>query len=117
MAIRQRGAARSEARHCGTVGTCVRSSVTANLYQQAHESEVEAELELEETTGTAFPHEDRTSCEWSERGSVAEDGGLVLAFRGINQDEQDRLDAQNFVRGLKAPARPDPDYEAIMAKS
>jgi hypothetical protein len=49
--------------------------------------------------------------EWQESGTIAE--GLVIAFAGINQDEQDKLDMENFARGLKEPAAEDPGGKAF----
>jgi len=49
--------------------------------------------------------------DWKETGSVAQ--GCVIAFEGINQDEQDKLDVENFARGLKAPTQEDPGGKAF----
>src|SRR5690348_12910053 len=43
--------------------------------------------------------------EWTESGTL--DAGVILAFDGINLDEQDALDMENFSRGLKAPVAED----------
>lgn len=63
-----------------------------------------------------FRANDASTRAWTEHGALCDDG-IVVRFQGINQDEQDDLDAQNFVRGLKAPAPPDPDYDAIVHAS
>jgi hypothetical protein len=49
--------------------------------------------------------------EWQESGTITE--GFVIAFLGINQDEQDKLDMENFARGLKEPAAEDPGGKAF----
>jgi hypothetical protein len=42
-----------------------------------------------------------------------EPGGLVVAFVGINNDEHDKIEMENFSRGLKAPAKEDPGGKAF----
>jgi hypothetical protein len=49
--------------------------------------------------------------DWQETGSPAE--RVVIAFDGINQDEQDKLDVENFSRGVKTPAAEDPGGKAF----
>ncbi len=39
--------------------------------------------------------------------------GLALTFDGINLDEQDALDMENFARGVKEPAKEDPGGKAF----
>jgi hypothetical protein len=49
--------------------------------------------------------------DWQETGSTSE--GVTIAFEGINQDEQDKLDMENFARGVKTPAKEDPGGKAF----
>jgi hypothetical protein len=49
--------------------------------------------------------------DWQETRSAA--GGMVIAFDGVNQDQQDQLDMENFARGVKTPAKEDPGGKAF----
>lgn len=51
--------------------------------------------------------------DWAESGAV--ETGLTLTFDGINLDEQDALDMENFARGVKEPAKEDPGGKAFAA--
>lgn len=43
---------------------------------------------------------------WHEEGALP--GAIVLSVDGVNQDELDKLEIENFARGLSAPAKEDP---------
>ncbi len=60
--------------------------------------------------GAALTYRGRMA-DWEEAGSPS--GGMVIAFEGINQDEQDKLDMENFARGVKTPAKEDPGGKAF----
>ena len=42
---------------------------------------------------------------WQEQGALP--GPVVIVLDAINQDEQDKLELENFARGLSAPAKED----------
>lgn len=52
----------------------------------------------------------RGESSWSEQGALP--GAVVISVDAINQDEQDKLELENFARGLSAPAREDPGSKA-----
>ena len=47
---------------------------------------------------------------WEEHGALP--GPVVLRVDGVNQDEQDKLELENFARGLSAPSKEDPGGKA-----
>ncbi len=57
----------------------------------------------------------RTMSDWQETGNASE--SIVLSFEGVNLDEKDALDMENFSRGLKAPADEDPGGKIYAANA
>jgi hypothetical protein len=53
----------------------------------------------------------RTDSPWQEQGALP--GAVVLTVDAINQDEQDKLELENFARGLSAPAKEDAGGKAF----
>lgn len=52
---------------------------------------------------------------WQEQGSIP--GPVVISVDAINQDEQDKLELENFARGLSAPSKEDPGGKAYARSS
>ena len=48
---------------------------------------------------------------WAEEGSLPEK--LVLTFQGVNSEALDRMEIENFKRGLSAPEADDPGGTAM----